>query len=334
MNAYNMNGDFVARAATMDDLQTYGELHRAWMVEDVGSANKSDEQLKLDWEEPRWSLAESSYAVFKPDGEMVGFVEILDHWDTPVRPYMWGYVKQAFRGLGIGTHLTQWCLRRSEAVFDRVPDDARVTLFCHINTQAVAAKQLMEDHGFETDRVNYTMSIEFNGNLPAPQFPDGVSMVTYSEKPDMRLFVEVKDAAWKDHRNYVERPLEEQIEMRLHEIENEETFDPKLWWVAMDGDTPAGVMYGWSESFEYKDTAEIEILGVVPEYRGRGLGLAMLHHAFGEFHKRGISKCLLGVDGSSLTGATRLYERAGMRVAQAYDVYEKQIRAGREITRQ
>ena len=33
----------------------------------------------------------------------------------------------------------------------------------------------------------------------------------------------------------------------------------------------------------------------------------------------------LGVDSASLTGATRLYERAGMRSIRSYEVWEKQV---------
>jgi hypothetical protein len=34
----------------------------------------------------------------------------------------------------------------------------------------------------------------------------------------------------------------------------------------------------------------------------------------------------LGVDAQSVTGATRLYEKAGMRVTRRYDTYEKILR--------
>jgi hypothetical protein len=38
------------------------------------------------------------------------------------------------------------------------------------------------------------------------------------------------------------------------------------------------------------------------------------------------------VDAQNLTGATRLYEAAGMRVDQAHDYYEKELRPGKEIS--
>ena len=67
-------------------------------------------------------------------------------------------------------------------------------------------------------------------------------------------------------------------------------------------------------------------------WRKQGLGLALLRHAFNEFYRRGKRKVGLGVDAQNLTGALRLYESAGMRIDQAYDTYEKEMRAGTEIS--
>jgi ribosomal protein S18 acetylase RimI-like enzyme len=63
--------------------------------------------------------------------------------------------------------------------------------------------------------------------------------------------------------------------------------------------------------------------------RGRGIGLALLLTAFGEFRRRGIPRASLSVDAESETGATRLYERAGMHVAYAWEFWEKELRAAR-----
>jgi mycothiol synthase len=51
-------------------------------------------------------------------------------------------------------------------------------------------------------------------------------------------------------------------------------------------------------------------------------------------YERGQKKVALGVDAASLTGATRLYERAGMHVARQYDTYEKELRPGRDLSTQ
>ena len=68
-------------------------------------------------------------------------------------------------------------------------------------------------------------------------------------------------------------------------------------------------------------------------WRKRGLGLALLRQAFAEFYRHGWTQVGLDVDSESETGATRLYERAGMRVApgHAYAVYRKELRPGTEF---
>jgi ribosomal protein S18 acetylase RimI-like enzyme len=69
-------------------------------------------------------------------------------------------------------------------------------------------------------------------------------------------------------------------------------------------------------------------IGVRRPWRKKGLGLALLRHTFGEFYKRGMTTIGLGVDAANITGATRLYQRAGMHVASEFALYEKELRAG------
>jgi ribosomal protein S18 acetylase RimI-like enzyme len=58
--------------------------------------------------------------------------------------------------------------------------------------------------------------------------------------------------------------------------------------------------------------------------------MALLRHSFDAFHRRGTERVDLVVDSESPTGATRLYEQAGMRVSQHYAAFEKVLREGVE----
>jgi len=58
----------------------------------------------------------------------------------------------------------------------------------------------------------------------------------------------------------------------------------------------------------------------------------LLRHSFNEFYQRGNRKVGLGVDAENLTGALRLYEKAGMHIYRQYNSYEKELRAGKEIS--
>jgi len=50
--------------------------------------------------------------------------------------------------------------------------------------------------------------------------------------------------------------------------------------------------------------------------------------------KQGKARVGLAVDSESLTGATRLYEKAGMAVVRSVEVYEKELRPGKEYRKE
>jgi ribosomal protein S18 acetylase RimI-like enzyme len=87
---------------------------------------------------------------------------------------------------------------------------------------------------------------------------------------------------------------------------------------------PAGALTGHVAD----DRGWVDYLGVLPRWRGRGLGAALLHHSFATFAGRGVRRVILNVDAENPTGATALYERAGMRVVNRWDLYERPIAAG------
>ena len=51
-------------------------------------------------------------------------------------------------------------------------------------------------------------------------------------------------------------------------------------------------------------------------------------HGFGALYDHGLRRITLEVDTENRTGATRLYEKAGMRVERRYDFYELELRPG------
>lgn len=106
-----------------------------------------------------------------------------------------------------------------------------------------------------------------------------------------------------------------------------EDFDPSWWFLAIDEQTGeiAGVALGNLRG-EAQEVGWVRALGVRPPYRKHGLGMALLTHAFGKFYERGFRTVGLGVDTQNVSGATRLYERAGMRPKTRFDRVEKVLR--------
>jgi len=59
------------------------------------------------------------------------------------------------------------------------------------------------------------------------------------------------------------------------------------------------------------------------------VGVALLGDSFGRFWERDERSVGLSVDAANDTGASRLYERAGMAPVLGWAVYEKELGAGR-----
>jgi ribosomal protein S18 acetylase RimI-like enzyme len=51
--------------------------------------------------------------------------------------------------------------------------------------------------------------------------------------------------------------------------------------------------------------------------------MALLRRSFATFADRGVRRVILNVDAENSTGATALYERAGMRVVNRWDLWER-----------
>jgi ribosomal protein S18 acetylase RimI-like enzyme len=102
----------------------------------------------------------------------------------------------------------------------------------------------------------------------------------------------------------------------------------------MDGNEIAGICLCRPVDAEDSESGWVNELGVRRAWRKQGLGFVLLKHAFAAFYARGQKRAALGVDASSLTNATRLYERAGMRVVRQFDQFEKELRPGLEISTQ
>jgi ribosomal protein S18 acetylase RimI-like enzyme len=151
------------------------------------------------------------------------------------------------------------------------------------------------------------MLVELKDPPAAPEWPDGFTIDTHKPE-DARAFLEALTEAFEEEWHFVPTSFEEWTERRL----NAPDFDPTLWFIVRDGDRVAAILRA---DPEVERAGWIGALGVLKPWRRRGLGLALLRHAFGEFYRRGQPRIALGVDAENTSGATRLYERAGMRVA-------------------
>lgn len=315
---------FTLSRPTTDDLTAVKKLINIGEMAEYGTAETTENAMCLRWQRPGFDLATDAWIVLAPDGEVVGYASVGDR--QHIRIYAGVDIHPAYQKRGIGTQLLRLTEERASEHVPEAPVGARVALTCEVSNLNVAGQQVLEKHGFTLIRHFWRMGIELQEKPPLAQWPEGIVMRTLT--PGMeRAVYEADEEAFRDHWGFISMNFEEWSHWSI----KGEHFDPSLWFLAMDGDEIAAFALCANEK---EAGGWVHVLGVRRPWRRKGIGLALLHHAFGEFYRRNIQNVYLGVDAQSLTGATRLYERAGMHVVRQYKNYEKELRAGKELSTQ
>ncbi|MGH8869520.1 MAG: GNAT family N-acetyltransferase, partial [Actinomycetes bacterium] len=104
------------------------------------------------------------------------------------------------------------------------------------------------------------------------------------------------------------------------------TTDPTQWFVARVDGEPAGLVMG-AEQWVEENGGWVKILGVLPAYRGRGLGRLLLRHAMADMARRGRTRAGLGVDTGNETGALALYESLAFAPVYSSDIWRRVVPA-------
>lgn len=322
---------FVSRPPTIADLEEVTNLFNDYWEPLLGVRKFTLDEVRSHMTTPGFDLEASMRVVLSPQGQMVGSVTVRDLASPPVHPSVLGCVHVDFEGQGIGTYLLKWATERARQAVARVPDGARVSAYFTACSTHEPTRRLFEKLGLRTIRHSWLMVIDLDEAPPEPTWPDGLVISTYQERPDLRAVYRAFNEAFRDAWGHVEREEEEGLARWQHRLENDPDFDPSLWYLAMDGGEIVAVALCSPKVGNDLDMGFVDILGVRRPWRRKGLALGLLHHVFGEFRRRGRKRVGLGVDTQSLTGATRLYEKAGMHVTRQLDAYELELRPGEEL---
>ncbi len=178
---------------------------------------------------------------------------------------------------------------------------------------AAGLRKLLESRGFAFHHFSLRMAADVTGELPEPVWPGGISGRRFRGPDDEQAVYGAHQETFADQRDFEPDPFEDWQYWSYRD-----PFDPELWFLALDGEQIAGIALCRSEWGGDTDFGWVSVLGVRRPWRRRGLGLALLQHAFRELRARGKSRVGLGVDAENPTGAVRLYERGYGGRAQAH----------------
>ena len=312
-----------------DDVRALMRLQNAVAMADYGVGEVDERLAREPYNLPSFNVERDSWFVHDADGEPAGLVEFYDGEQLHVAPYVFLRVRPDLVAGPLTDALLAWAERRAPENLSLAPDGARVAMstdVASVNRRLIAA---LERNGWRHDRTDWTMEIDLRASapLPEPAWPDGIRVRSAEIDADARAIHAAVEDAFSDHYGFVPQPFEEWIHFRTRFFEPE----PELWFLAKDGDEIVAMALCSSHRPAEPDLGWVSTLGVRRAWRRRGLGLAMLRHAFRALAERGVPRAGLGVDAQSLTGATALYEKAGMRVVREGYEYERVVREGRDL---
>jgi mycothiol synthase len=308
------------RPARWTDLNAVAKLtHDVAEMEGDASFVLTAEELANEWKSEGFNVERDVFVVETQDGRVVGSEEFYnenEHYKLKTD----GCVHPEFRGLGIGSSLLEKIAERTQAEMELAAPGVRVFIQSLVNNKDEAGHALLRTNGYSPIRYHWRMEIKLQES-PAPvTYPTGIELRTFLKDEHATTVWQADNEAFRDHWGSHDKTYEEWSREKF----GNPNFDPTLWMIAWDGNELAG----FSQNRLRRGIGWIGTIGVRRPWRKKGLGLALLRHSFGEFYKRGTTTIGLGVDAANPTGATRLYQRAGMYVAGEFAMYEKELRTG------
>jgi ribosomal protein S18 acetylase RimI-like enzyme len=326
----NPLGSFKFRPATLDDAEPITKLVNDCSIERTGKPRATVQQVRGMMQMPGLDLETDLLLAIGPHEQLAGLALVQDTAPHTIF-FVLAEVHAHYRGQGVGSTLCHWTEERARRSIPLAPAGERVVLLQQRLSTDASARGLLMGQGYELVRHNFRMVIELKEPPPQPVVPAGITIRPFVRDREAHALVHALREAFRDNWGYVARPFEEEYHRWMHMLDRDPENDPSpFWFVAIDGQEVAGVCLGSPREAGDPETAWIHIVGVRPPWRRRGLALALLHHSFGALYQQGRRRIALEVDAQNPTGATRLYEKARMRVERRYDFFERELRPAEE----
>jgi mycothiol synthase len=301
---------FVARPATEDDIDDMARLVQAVDQHDDGVVEPIRTHLEDEWANPLFDAADDTALAFADGGTLAAFA-ICWGIEPAASVEAWINVHPVYRGRGLGT----WSVRWAELRTRRYLSPGTGTLL-RPSVSSGEGRAFLASLGYRHVRTFWHMSRVLDGTEVAGTPPDGVTIRPYREGDGPALH-RVLESAFEDHFGFEPMAYGVWEEGNLRAPSTELSL---IFLAERAGEPVAALIAGFVE-----DESWVVELGVQRDHRGLGIGRALLRRVFAELVTRGRTSVKLSVDGENESGATRLYEREGMKRGRSWQVYEKRI---------
>lgn len=198
---------------------------------------------------------------------------------------------------------------------------ATLKIWAHGNRPEAVA--LAGSLGFVPDRVLLQMRRPTSQPLPDTTLPAGVLIRTFRPGADDKAWVALNSAAFAGHPEQAYFTIDD-----LHERQEESWFDPRGFFLAERVEDGRLVGFHWTKVHVRPErVGEVYVVGLHPDARGTGLGLALAVTGLKHLTALGLPAVILYTDETN-TAAVRMYERLGFATQHTDIEYARAVAAG------
>jgi GNAT superfamily N-acetyltransferase len=160
----------------------------------------------------------------------------------------------------------------------------------------------------------FRMEVDLDGLGPPPRLPPQFRFVHWEESL-IDQHAEVKFLSFRDELDALVFPClgdRYGCQRLMREIRRKPGFLPEATWLIA---CPGGFCATIQGVVDRGLVGSIQNVGVVPSYRGLGLGRALVRQSLGGFRRAGVARVFLEVTAEN-DGAVRIYRELGFRKAK------------------
>ncbi len=289
-------------------VRVYGEMADA----DHPDWAESKEEVEDDLATSFVDLARDSILVLDGDRPVAhGLAYCSRQGETFVRSYLFGGVVPAYRRRGIGRELLDRQIARAREQLAEVPLDLPRWIIADGKASGDPAP-LFARKGLEPLRWYFKMERDLAEPIPELALPEGLRLAPWPAERDMAA-LEAKNAAFRDHWGSQPTLAEQWAQMTGAELTRRDL----SFLVVDDEDRIVGLLLSLANEEDWArqgySSSYIQIIGVLRDWRRRGVAPALIAQALAATKAAGIARAQLDVDAENPTGALRLYEGMGFR---------------------
>ncbi|MFY1619304.1 GNAT family N-acetyltransferase [Micromonospora sp. WMMD736] len=310
---------WTARRPTLDDVPAILAVVHAADTFAIGYPDFDAEDVEEALSAPYFDPSRDSWLALDPDGTVVGWATVDNPTGTG-REFVEVYVDPE----RAATLRAPLLARQLDRVAERAAERGlpALTARCAVFAPERDWDRDLRAAGFTLAKRYVRMRCPL-ADLPAePATPTGVTVrpVRADDEAELREFHRIHDIAFGDTPDH--EPLSyERWRARIGDVT---AWDE--WFVAEVDGVLAGALQSSDQALDRQE-GWVKSLSVLPAYRRRGVGAALLRRAFARYADKGRQFAGLGVDLTNPTAPLSLYRSVGLRETEWTDMYERVVPA-------